>query len=855
MTFDHPGFLFLLLLLPVLWMWLRRAQGISRAGLGLKCAAFASLVIVLADPWAQILTQRLAVTLVMDTSASMPRESIEHGQALLRDLVRNNSGAELRLITFAEHPRLHVVPRQGSKVSISQALDSSGGMATDLEGALQLAISTFPARGARRVLLISDGNENRGHALTEAVRARERGVEVFTEPSGGTARLPVKLGSIASPQQVFSGERFTLSLELHSSRTLPARVWITSQDREIGATEVNLSVGSNPVDLDVRLTGSGVNLLVVHAAGAGAQQELFSQAITVRRPRVLYIAGGDGPSAPLVETLKRAEVDVETAPAFPTAPGRDWDAVLLDNYPEQPLSLEEDQALERYVQTGGGLIFIAGDKNSRLAEEPHTAFEKLLPVRGDPPPAPKEPTALVLVLDKSRSMDGPKIAMVRQAARASVATLRPIDKIGVIAFDETFRWVVPLGPITDVAHINTLIDSIEADGSTRIYPAVQAGFDAIRRERATRRHIILLTDGVSPPGNLPQLEKTAAGAHVTISAIGIGNDVNRELLEELARETRGKSYFVDEPEKIPQIISGETRDLEVTVIEERSVRAVRVRPVEFTDGIDFTHAPLLLGFVKAKARKGSETILRVDSGEPLLVRWQYGLGRVIAFMSDARSRWSAPWVRWESFGTLWPQMARDVSHRDRTVRAGVRSGTRDGEEIVYYDVLADADKQNAGTMRSGGSPHVLIEAPDGPSRALPLEETAPGHYEARIPANQGGMYRIVSDNAQLLVPEAGFYRGSEELKPQEINLPLLSEISRVTGGSVRPTISRLLDNRVRPVRERRTLWPYWLVLALLLNLVEVAVRKGHFARLASWLRRRDLTGRNRPNPNMALGQD
>jgi Ca-activated chloride channel family protein len=194
MTFDHPAFLLLLLLLPVLWMWLRRAPGISRAGLALKCAAFASLVIALADPWAEILIRKLAVTLVMDTSASMPRESIERGEALLRDLVGKNSGAELRLITFAEHPRLHEVPHQASKVSISQALDSTGGLATDLEGALQLAIGTFPERGARRVLLISDGNENRGHALTEAVRARERGVEVFTEPSGGTARLPVQLG-------------------------------------------------------------------------------------------------------------------------------------------------------------------------------------------------------------------------------------------------------------------------------------------------------------------------------------------------------------------------------------------------------------------------------------------------------------------------------------------------------------------------------------------------------------------------------------------------------------------------------------------------------------------------------------
>jgi len=72
--------------------------------------------------------------------------------------------------------------------------------------------------------------------------------------------------------------------------------------------------------------------------------------------------------------------------------------------------------------------------------------------------------------------------------------------------------------------------------------------------------------------------------------------------------------------------------------------------VEFIDGIDFARSPRLLGFVKAEAKEGSETILRVDVDKPLLVRWRYGLGRAIAFMSDARSRWAAPWVRWASFG-------------------------------------------------------------------------------------------------------------------------------------------------------------------------------------------------------------
>ena len=104
-------------------------------------------------------------------------------------------------------------------------------------------VSTFPSQGARRILLISDGNENRGHALTEALRARERGVTVFTVPAGGTAPLPVKVESVASPQDVFSGEHFTMSLRLESGGEMKARVWITTQGQEIGSTTADLHAG------------------------------------------------------------------------------------------------------------------------------------------------------------------------------------------------------------------------------------------------------------------------------------------------------------------------------------------------------------------------------------------------------------------------------------------------------------------------------------------------------------------------------------------------------------------------------------------------------------------------------------
>jgi Ca-activated chloride channel homolog len=841
-TLDHPIFLLVLGLLPVLWVWMRRMPAASQACLALKCAAFAALVIALAGPWAPLRVEKLAVTVLMDTSASMPRESIQRGEAMLRDLVRKNSGADLRLITFAEHAKLRPVPADAAAVKIPEGVDPSEGMATNLEEALQLALNTFPPVGQRRILLISDGNENRGHALSEALRARESSVAVFTAPAGGTAPLSVQVESVASPQDVFSGERFPFTLRINSGAPMKARIWMTSESQEIASTNTDLAAGANEVALEARLATSGVRLLEVHISSGSAEQVLVSRAITVRRPHVLYVSGGGETSAPLLDTLKQADVEVEKVTAFPVnPPSRDWDAVILDNYPDHDLAAGEDLAIERYVYAGGGLVYIAGDANAKLAEEPQTPFEKMLPVKAEPPP--QKPTAVVLVLDKSGSMSGPKIEMARDAARASIRTLRPIDFIGVISFDETFNWVIPMGPAGSLEDKSNLIAQITANGGTKIYQAVEAGFEAIIDQKATHKHIILLTDGVSTPGtqeDFPKLERDALAKHVTISTIGVGDYINRDLLDELAHKTRGKSHFVENPETIPQIINAEVKSTEDLAIQERPVRAMRVRPVEFTDSIDFGKAPRLRGFVQAEAKDGSEVILRVDDKKPLLVRWRYGLGRVIAFMSDAKSRWAAPWVRWNSFGTLWPQMVRDVSHRDRTIRAGVRPGEREGEAVVYYDVLGSAENPEGAALDAAGPPHILVESQGSDPRTLPLEETAPGHYEAHIPAEQGGLYHIVSGNSELVLPEAGFYRESDETKPQPVNTPLLAEISRVTGGRMHPSIEQLLNTKGAMVRERQALWPYWLVLALLLNFAEVALRKGFFERLATWLARQSF---------------
>jgi Ca-activated chloride channel family protein len=833
-TFDHPLSLLLLLVLPALWVWMRGAPGASRVCLALKCSVFAALVIALAGPSALMRVEQLAVTLVMDTSASMPRQSLERGEAMLRSLVRKQSGADLRLVTFAGSSRLQPVASKAEKVTIPEGIEPNDtlvgdAMASDVEGALHLALSTFPAQGARRILLISDGNETRGNALSEALRARERGVSIFTVLTGGTAPLPVTAESIDSPQNVLSGEHFALSMRLVSARSLAVRVWATTGGQEIGSTTLDLQAGGNTVSLDARIVESGVMLVDVHISAAGAEQVLFSQAVTVERPRVLYIAGEGKPSAPLLETLKAAGVDVQMENAFPIGSVKqDWDAVVLDNYPDHHLSTDEDSALAKYVFMGGGLIFVAGDKNAHLARDPETPFEKMLPVRALPPP--EKPAAVVLVLDRSGSMRGLPIAMVRYAARTSVLALRPVDKVGVISFNEAFDWVIPMGPASGLASKAELINQISADGDTDIYQPMVAALAAVLHEDASSRHIILLTDGDQTRGafqDFPQLEQDAAEKHVTISTIGVGNLVNHPLLNEMAHSTNGKAYFVEDT-GTPQILNAEMRSVDDMAIQEKPVHATRIRPAEFTDGIDFTRAPGLLGFVQAEAKDGAETILRVDQEKPLLVRWNYGLGSVIAFMSDAKGRWAANWVPWESFGTLWPQMVRAVSsHRDRVVRAGVRQS--EGEATVYYDI-----QEQAGDLGETGldlANPLVVEAPDGTHRTVLLAKTTPGHYEARVPYGEPGLYRIASRNSGLALPEVGLYQNSEELRAKAINLTLLSEISRVTGGKVNPSIDQILDDKGSLMRERRPLWPYWLLLALALDLLEVAIRKGLFKRL------------------------
>ncbi len=161
---------------------------------------------------------------------------------------------------------------------------------------------------------------------------------------------------------------------------------------------------------------------------------------------------------------------------------------------------------------------------------------------------------MILIIDKSSSMEGKKIELARQAASGVVENLRPIDTVGVLMFDNSFEWAVTPRHAEDRAMIKRLIAGIRPDGGTQIAPALTEAYKRVLPMPATYKHIVLLTDGISEEGDSMDLARSANNRKITISTVGLGQDVNRSYLEKIATLAGGKSYFLNDPQGLEQIL-------------------------------------------------------------------------------------------------------------------------------------------------------------------------------------------------------------------------------------------------------------------------------------------------------------
>ncbi len=806
-------------MLALLIEWLRFGrQGAPRRrlALALKLATLALAILALLQPELAVFDSRVAVAVLADTSASIPDSGLAESSRLAGSIRAARSRNWLHVLPFAASVRpLSADEQKNARIDRTEGPAAN---ATDLENAVREGLTALPSGRVPRLALISDGKENVGSLARAAWQARQLGVPVDVFPLAGRPRPQLNLESVSVPSQAFTGERFPVDLVVRAPQAARASVEITAAGKRIGSNQLDLEPGDNHLRVHASLASAGV----VDVGGSIGTQGLgtvrFAEAVALERPRVLLVSQDPpGTGMPLLRALQAGQFEVTQTSSIPSTLD-DYQMLVLNNWNLEAVPRPTQTAIEKYVKAGGGLLVIGGEHNvyvDRRAEDP---LDRALPARLVPPRTP-EGTCVVLILDKSSSMEGRKIELARLAAVGVVENLRPTDYVGVLIFDNSFHWAVPIRTAADRDLIERVISGITPDGGTQIAPALQEAYRRILPVHAVSKHIVLLTDGISEEGDSLALAREAGFRRVTISTVGLGQDVNRSYLEKVANLAGGRSYFLNDPGGLEQILLRDVMEHAGSTAVERSFRPQALRKAEVLEGVGIETAPPLLGYVRFAAKPTSEVLLDIDRQDPLFIRWQCGLGRAAVFTSDAKSRWARAWVGWPGFDRFWQNVFRDL-----LPHAGP------GEARADYDAATDVMQVDYRLGREADEPlrppDLFAFGPGGFERPVPLEKVAEGAWRGRVRLDhRQGLFRVRPLEESRTFPEVGLYRSQAELADFGSNPELLKQVAAFTGGRFNPPPGDVFDSGGRRVPAVLRLWPALLALALLLSLLELVLRK------------------------------
>ena len=645
----------------------------------------------------------------------------------------------------------------------------------------------------------------------------------------------VWVSEVRAPGVVREGEPFSVEAVIQSCHDDSGSVELVGGAQTLQRRPVKLVPGENRMRIVHAIVGARAATLVARLRGfrdtLSENNAAGAVVLVASKPRVLVVEGEPQAGRHLAEAFRSHQIDADlrSADALAHAPGPwdDYALLVLANVPAAAIPRAAMEAMRSYVRdSGGGLIVVGGERAFTAGGYRNTPLDDLLPVRSVfDKKEPRPGLGLVLVIDRSLSMKGAAMELVKEATRRAVEMLDAQDQVGVLAFDDASEWVVPLGPASDKAGVLERIGRIEAQGRTNMSPAMEKAHLALDEAFAPRKHMIVFTDGISQPGDFEGVARRIAQSGITISTVAAGREVARLLLEDIARLGQGKSYHCDDMADVPTVFALEVAGATRLGIIERPSSARRVRAASALAGVDLAHAPALLGYVGTEPKPTSQVILASESGDPLLVWWRYGLGVCAAFTSDAQARWAAAWLRWPGFSRFWAQWARHAMRRDRAGDFGLRLQRRQGRAIVTLEAL---DPQ--GEFVNGAAGTMTVVAPRQPGRHVPLVQTAPGRYAAGFAAADCGTYyvevelrhegrRVFAERRGLVVSYA------DTFLPRPVHPGAPEFVAATTGEKDKSHHATLQATpRLAPARTIDT-WPCLVLAGAAMLVIDVALRR------------------------------
>lgn len=851
-AFDEPWWLLLLVLVPILWFFSFK----SLSGLGpyrrifallFRTVVFALLVLALAGIQLQKISERVTVIYLLDQSESIPKLTREAMlDYVVKDVAAHRRAGDLQsasedkagVIIFGREATIEHPPFADEirAVGMLESLFELRTDATNIASALKLAQASFPEDTAKRIVVVTDGNENLGDARTIARTMADNGIGIDVVPIVLESRAEVAVEKVALPSDIRRGQPMEARVVIHNyaeptkqnpSGNVKGRLRVirrySNQDELLGGGEmvVTLKPGKNVFTFNHTIEVPAgytyrADFIPDDPSADIQQQNNSATAFThVRgKGRVLLIEDWENPREFefLILRLGEMNIEVEVMPSdrlfTNLAELQGFDCVVLANVPrasgggdatiKEATNFSDDQIsmlVRNTEQFGCGLVMIGGQNSFGAGGWTNTELEKAMPVDFQIKNAKvKAVGALVMMMHASEMAQGNHWQKVIGAEALKV--LGPSDYCGCVHWDDftgrdNWLWRDPatkkgLARIQDRQKIWLgKLDRMAPGDMPQFEPAMTMALKELIPNPASVKHMIIISDGdPSPPSGTLQAQYKKNNIRISTVAVGSHGPATSKVLQDIAIATGGKYYAVSNPKALPRIFQIEARRVARPLVKEKPAGMdliVDDPSHEMLQNIG-ANVPDVTGYVLTSAKENPlvEVLIREKGADPenstILAGWRYGSGKTIAFTSDAGKRWAGQWTGWENYDKFFSQMIRWAMRPvNEEGKFSVASDVKDGKVRVVVTALDKDDEfLNFLNMSGAGS------GPDLDNIDVQFRQEAPGRYVAEFPADKAGSYLLAINTGQanaapLLTGITVPY--SAEFRERESNEALLTTLA------------------------------------------------------------------------------
>ncbi|HSS93898.1 MAG TPA: VWA domain-containing protein [Candidatus Dormibacteraeota bacterium] len=817
-------------LVAIIVIWLRLAPPLpprrARVSLALRVLIVALLTFALAGFQLQTTPSSQSLVVVADLSASVQSAKDVELATVQRILGLRQGDNRAGVVSFGRDPQVEVNVSADPRLSAFQSQPNQH--YTDVAAALQLAGSIVPPDTRRHVVLVSDGRANLGDAVGEARLLQAEGVRVDTVAITVPVGPEVLVDSLAAPRAMAAGDRADVKAIIVSNTATAATVRWYLDHALVNTVRLQLAAGETTLIQTVQPAQPGFHSVRVEidpVIDTYAENNVGEALIqVVGAPRVLLVENTPGGAASIDSALRSTGI-LTTTVAAEQLPRTSSDlaaysSVVLVNVPASSLGQDEMMLLQAVTRDLGiGLVVIGGSDSFGPGGYAGSPLETALPVQMLlPQNVQKPPVAVMLVLESSEGMQGDQV--IRGAAEAVVDQLTAQDKVGVTN-GTMGRIVVPLAPLTDKAKVKQQIEAMSLGDPPTYEPDLRAADEQLVKTSASLKHIIMLGDGDAPAAAGQSTVETIHGHGITVSTVAVGSDPNGgAVMRAIAGWGHGRFYQSTSIRDVPQIFLKETNEALKPWIVEGRISPRLSSLADVLPGVPLDSLPDLTGYVATTPRAAADVVLKSPQGDPLLATWEYGLGRVVAWTSDAQGRWTADLLRWASANRFFGDIVR-------------YSLPQPGDPALQVETQVQGDHTHllvTAPSASGTAVSVSALTPDLSDTTVALSQTGPGRFEGDLPTDQVGSYLLrVTDSVGGAVKHTSTIGLVVPYSPEYRNLgtdtATLSTIARAGGGVLLTDVSSVFNLAVPPVHAAQPIGELLLVLAILLFPIDVALRR------------------------------